>query len=51
VNFGSLDGLTCVVGRSASGIDGQVLFSDCPVAPGNAFDPCDGLCVTSDYPT
>jgi hypothetical protein len=42
---------TCVVGRSASGSDSPVLFLDCLVAPGNACDPCDGLCVTPDYPT
>jgi hypothetical protein len=51
VAFGASDGLTCAVGRSTSGPDGPILFSDYPVALGNACDPCDELCVTLDYPT
>jgi hypothetical protein len=45
---GAPDGLTCAVGRSASGPDGLVLFSDYPAVSGNTCDPCGGLCVTPD---
>jgi hypothetical protein len=47
---GASDGPTCVVGQSASGSDGPVLFLDCPVASGNTCDPCGGLCITPDSP-
>jgi hypothetical protein len=45
---GAPDGPTCVVGWSASGPDGPVLFPDCPVVSGNACDPCGRLCVAPD---
>jgi hypothetical protein len=50
VDSGAPDGLTYVVGRSASGPDdrGTIPGPDCPVAPGNACDSCDRLCVTPD---
>jgi hypothetical protein len=50
VTFDASDGSTCAVGRSASGPDGPVLFLDCPVVPGNTYDPCDGFCVTPNCP-
>jgi hypothetical protein len=48
VTSGASDGPTYAVGRSASGSDGPVLFSDCPVASGNTCDPCGGLYITPD---
>jgi hypothetical protein len=47
---GAPDGPTYIVERSVSESDGPVLFLDCPIAPSNACDPCDGLFVTLDYP-
>jgi hypothetical protein len=51
VTSGAPDGPTCAVGRSASGSDGPVLFPYGSVASDNTYDPCGGLCVTSDCPT
>jgi hypothetical protein len=51
MDSGAPDGPTCIVGWSTSAPDGPVLFLDCPVTLGNACNPCDGLCVTPDYPT
>jgi hypothetical protein len=48
--FGAPDGSTYAVGRSTSGSDDMVLFLNYSVAPGNAYVPYDGLCVTPDYP-
>jgi hypothetical protein len=48
VTSGAPDGPTYAVGRSASGSDGPVLFSDCPVASGNTCDPCGEPCITPD---
>jgi hypothetical protein len=47
VTSGAPDGPTCAVRRFASGSDG---FPDYPIAPGNTYEPCDGLSVTPDYP-
>jgi hypothetical protein len=47
---GASDGPTYVVGRSASGPDGPVLFPDCPAVSGNGCDPCGGLRVIPDCP-
>jgi hypothetical protein len=51
VDFGASNGPTCIVVWSASGTNCLVPFLDYPVVPGNACEPCDGLCVTPDYPT
>jgi hypothetical protein len=45
VDSGAPYGPTYIVGRSYSEPDSMVLFLDCLIAPGNAYDPCDGaLC-------
>jgi hypothetical protein len=49
--YAHLDSPTRVVGWSTSGPDGPVLYPDCLVVLGIAWEPCGRLGVTLDYPT
>jgi hypothetical protein len=50
LTYDTPDDLTCIVGQSTKGPNGQVLFSNCTVMSGNVCDSCDGLCVTLNCP-